>query len=44
MYNREWYINNKSKYKKGGIYYTYKPKINTDKIKIKKGKYIIIFD
>lgn len=43
-YNREYYIKNKPNWKRGGKYYKYKTKLNQDKIKIKKGKFLISFN
>ena len=43
-YNKIYYIKNKYKYKKGGKYYSYKPKEYPGKIKIKKGFFLLYFN
>lgn len=43
-YNKRYYLDNKNHYKKGGKYYKYKPKEYTNKLKINRGLFIIIFD
>lgn len=44
---REYYLKNKNNWKKGGKYYNYKPRCDTDndiKLEVKHGKFIISFD
>lgn len=44
-YNKEYYNKNKDHWKKNGKYYKYKSKHNSlDKIKIKKGKFLLYFN
>ena len=40
----EYYKNHKNEWKKGGKYYYYKPKVNTGKITIKRGLFLVNFD
>ena len=41
---KTYYQKNKELWKKGGKYYHYKPKVNTSKITIKRGVFLITFD
>jgi hypothetical protein len=41
---KTYYQKNKELWKKNGKYYHYKPKVNTDKITIKRGVFLISFD
>ena len=41
---QNYYQRNKFKWKKGGKYYQYKPKVSEGSFMVKKGKFLIYFD
>ncbi len=40
----KYYLKNRDKWKRGGCYYYYKPKINSGHLQVRRGSFTINFD